>query len=210
MKKKIIVIFVIVLLIIVSSILILINCKNSKNDNINNVIGNDKISITKEEINFQMQKENISEQDRKKEENIKKATDEILERKIIDKECEKRNIQLDNIQEEELKNKAFVEDLSEEDMEYAKKTGMTEEEMRQAIYELSTEMQKEVKLYDALLKEIYNNEITIDNQEFQSKVDKYNKNKDSKNVDSNYNVIELKKLADEYFELIKNQYTIDS
>lgn len=210
MKKKIIVIFIIVLLIIVSSILILINYKNSKNDNINNAIGNDKISITKEEINFQMQKENISEQDRKKEENIKKATDEILERKIIDKECEKRNIQLDNIQEEELKNKAFVEELSEEDMEYAKKTGMTEEEMRQAIYELSTEMQKEVKLYDALLKEIYNNEITIDNQEFQSKVDKYNKNKDSKNVDSNYNVIELKKLADEYFELIKNQYTIDS
>ncbi|MFR8146189.1 MAG: hypothetical protein ACLU8Y_04975 [Clostridia bacterium] len=42
-------------------------------------------------------------------------------KKIVEEECKKRNINLDAKQEEAFRNKAFKEELSKEDKEYAKK-----------------------------------------------------------------------------------------
>lgn len=206
-KKCVVFIVIIVIIVIIGGMIFFIN-KSENGKNIDEK--NNEISITEEEIDFEMQKENIPVQNRQNEESIENAKEELIEKKIISKECDKRNIQLDATQEEEFRNKAFVEELSEEDKEYAERTGMTEEEIRQAIYDLSVEMQKEVKLYDALLKEIYNNEVTIDNQEFKNKVNEYNENRNSENVDFDYNFNELQKLTDEYFNLIKEQYIINS
>lgn len=59
--------------------------------------------------------------------------------------------------------------------------------MRQAIYDLSIEMQLKAELQDVLLQEIYENNNLHNNP-------------------LNYNVKKLIQLTDEYFGLIKKQY----
>lgn len=67
--------------------------------------------------------------------------------------------------------------------------------MRQAIYDLSIEMQLKAELQDVLLQEIYEN-----------KVNNYYENNNLHNNPLNYNVKKLIQLTDEYFGLIKKQY----
>ena len=86
------------------------------------------------------------------------------------------------------------------------KSGMSEEEMRQAIYDLSIEMQLKAELQDVLLQEIYENKVAINNYEFQNKVNNYYENNNLHNNPLNYSVKELIQLSEEYFEFIKKQY----
>ena len=83
---------------------------------------------------------------------------------------------------------------------------MSEEEMRQAIYDLSIEIQLKAELQDVLLQEIYENKVAINNYEFQNKVNNYYENNNLHNNPLNYNVKELIQLTDEYLGLIKKQY----
>lgn len=130
----------------------------------------------------------------------------FLKKKIVEEECKKRNINLDTKQEEEFRDKAFKEELSNEDKEYAKKVQLNEEEMRQAIYDLSVEIQLKAELQDVLLHEINENKVTINNDEFKNKVNNYYERHNIHNNPLNYSVKELIQLSEEYFELIKKQY----
>ena len=137
---------------------------------------------------------------------INKVKESIFEKKIVEEECKKRNINLDTKQEEEFRDKAFKEELSNEDKEYAKKVQLNEEEMRQAIYDLSVEIQLKAELQDVLLHEINENKVTINNDEFKNKVNNYYERHNIHNNPLNYSVKELIQLSEEYFELIKKQY----
>lgn len=197
--------FIIIIILVVLSLIILTYLKKSNTD-IKEM--NNEISISKDELDLEMKRESILGEDKLEKEKIQDTKKEIFERKFIEKECEKRDIKINSKQEEEFRNKAFKEELSKEDKEYAKKSGMSEEEMRQAIYDLSIEMQKKVELYDVLLKEIYNNKVTINDENFKNKVNKYNEKRNSDKGSLNYNLKELNNLADEYFALIEKQYTM--
>lgn len=137
---------------------------------------------------------------------INEVRKSIFEKKIVEEECKKRNINLDTKQEEAFRNKAFKEELSNEDKEYAKKVQLNEEEMRQAIYDLSVEIQLKAELQDVLLHEINENKVTINNDEFKNKVNNYYERHNIHNNHLNYSVKELIQLSEEYFELIKKQY----
>lgn len=137
---------------------------------------------------------------------INEVKESIFEKKIVEEECKKRNINLDTKQEEAFRDKAFKEELSNEDKEYAKKVQLNEEEMRQAIYDLSVEIQLKAELQDVLLHEINENKVTINNDEFKNKVNNYYERHNIHNNHLNYSVKELIQLSEEYFELIKKQY----
>ena len=137
---------------------------------------------------------------------INEVRKSIFEKKIVEEECKKRNINLDTKQEEAFRDKAFKEELSNEDKEYAKKVQLNEEEMRQAIYDLSVEIQLKAELQDVLLHEINENKVTINNDEFKNKVNNYYERHNIHNNHLNYSVKELIQLSEEYFELIKKQY----
>lgn len=198
-EDKFFVIIIIILLIILAGILILKESSsiNIKKDNAKQ----SEIVISKAELDSEMKKVSVLGIN-----DINKVKESIFERKIVEEECKKRNINLDAKQGEAFRNKAFKEELSKEDKEYAKKSGMSEEEMRQAIYDLSIEMQLKAELQDVLLQEIYENKVTINNYEFQNKVNNYYGNNNLHNNPLNYNVKELIQLTDEYFGLIKKQY----
>ena len=198
-EDKFFVIIIIILLIILAVILIFeeSNSSNIKKDNAEQ----NEILVSKDEIDSEMKKVRVLGIN-----DINEVRKSIFERKIVEEECKKRNINLDAKQGEAFRNKAFKEELSKEDKEYAKKSGMSEEEMRQAIYDLSIEMQLKAELQDVLLQEIYENKVTINNYEFQNKVNNYYGNNNLHNNPLNYNVKELIQLTDEYFGLIKKQY----
>ena len=198
-EDKFFVIIIIILLIILAGILIFeeINISNIKKDNAEQ----NEILVSKDEIDSEMKKVRVLGIN-----DINEVRKSIFERKIVEEECKKRNINLDAKQGEAFRNKAFKEELSKEDKEYAKKSGMSEEEMRQAIYDLSIEMQLKAELQDVLLQEIYENKVTINNYEFQNKVNNYYGNNNLHNNPLIYNVKELIQLTDEYFGLIKKQY----
>lgn len=194
-EDKFFVIIIIILLIILAGILIFEESNSSNNIKKDNA-EQDEILVSKDEIDSEMKKVRVLGIN-----DINEVRKSIFERKIVEEECKKRNINLDAKQGE-----AFKEELSKEDKEYAKKSGMSEEEMRQAIYDLSIEMQLEAELQDVLLHEIYENKVTINNYEFQNKVNNYYENNNLHNNPLNYNVKELIQLTDEYFGLIKKQY----
>lgn len=198
-EDKFFVIIIIILLIILAGILIFeeSNSSNIKKDNAEQ----NEILVSKDEIDSEMKKVRVLGIN-----DINEVRKSIFERKIVEEECKKRNIDLDAKQGEAFRNEAFKEELSKEDKEYAKKSGMSEEEMRQAIYDLSIEMQLKAELQDVLLQEIYENKVTINNYEFQNKVNNYYGNNNLHNNPLNYNVKELIQLTDEYFGLIKKQY----
>lgn len=198
-EDKFFVIIIIILLIILAGILIFeeSNSSNIKKDNAEQ----NEILVSKDEIDSEMKKVRVLGIN-----DINEVRKSIFERKIVEEECKKRNINLDAKQEEAFRNKAFKEELSQEDKEYAKKSGMSEEEMRQAIYDLSVEMQLKAELQDVLLQEIYENKVAINNYEFQNKVNNYYENNNLHNNPLNYNVKELIQLTDEYLGLIKKQY----
>lgn len=198
-EDKFFVIIIIILLIILAGILIFeeSNSSNIKKDNAEQ----NEILVSKDEIDSEMKKVRVLGIN-----DINEVRKSIFERKIVEEECKKRNINLDAKQGEAFRNEAFKEELSKEDKEYAKKSGMSEEEMRQAIYDLSIEMQLKAELQDVLLQEIYENKVTINNYEFQNKVNNYYGNNNLHNNPLNYNVKELIQLTDEYFGLIKKQY----
>ncbi len=166
-EDKFFVIIIIILLIILAGILIFEESNSSNNIKKDNA-EQDEILVSKDEIDSEMKKVRVLGIN-----DINEVRKSIFERKIVEEECKKRNINLDAKQGEAFRNKAFKEELSKEDKEYAKKSGMSEEEMRQAIYDLSIEMQLETELQDVLLHEIYENKVTINNYEFQNKVNNY-------------------------------------
>lgn len=133
-EDKFFVIIIIILLIILAGVLIFeeSNSSNIKKDNAEQ----NEILVSKDEIDSEMKKVRVLGIN-----DINEVRKSIFERKIVEEECKKRNINLDAKQEEAFRNKAFKEELSQEDKEYAKKSGMSEKEMRQAIYDLSIEMQ---------------------------------------------------------------------
>lgn len=198
-EDKFFVITIIILLIILAGILILKESSsiNIKKDNAKQ----SEIVISKAELDSEMKKVSVLGIN-----DINKVKESIFEKKIVEEECKKRNINLDTKQEEEFRDKAFKEELSNEDKEYAKKVQLNEEEMRQAIYDLSVEIQLKAELQDVLLHEINENKVTINNYEFQNKVNNYYGNNNLHNNPLNYNVKELIQLTDEYFGLIKKQY----
>lgn len=198
-EDKFLVSIIIILLIILAGILIFKenSSANIKKDNVEQ----NEILISKDEIDSEMKKVRVFGIN-----DINEIKENIFERKIVEEECNKRNISLDAKQEEEFRDKAFKEELSNEDKEYAKKVQMNEEEMRQAIYDLLIEIQLKAELQDVLLQEINENKVTINNDEFKNKVNNYYENNNLYNNPLNYNVKELIQLADEYFDLIKEQY----
>ncbi|MBS5854499.1 MAG: hypothetical protein KIC56_04670 [Clostridium sp.] len=198
-EDKCFVITIIILLIILAGILILKESSsiNIKKDNAKQ----SEIVISKAELDSEMKKVSVLGIN-----DINKVKESIFEKKIVEEECKKRNINLDTKQEEEFRDKAFKEELSNEDKEYAKKVQLNEEEMRQAIYDLSVEIQLKAELQDVLLHEINENKVTINNDEFKNKVNNYYERHNIHNNPLNYSVKELIQLSEEYFELIKKQY----
>lgn len=153
-EDKFFVITIIILLIILAGILILKESSsiNIKKDNAKQ----SEIVISKAELDSEMKKVSVLGIN-----DINEVKESIFEKKIVEEECKKRNINLDTKQEEEFRDKAFKEELSNEDKEYAKKVQLNEEEMRQAIYDLSVEIQLKAELQDVLLQEIYENKVTM-------------------------------------------------
>lgn len=198
-EDKCFVITIIILLIILAGILILKESSsiNIKKDNAKQ----SEIVISKAELDSEMKKVSVLGIN-----DINEVKESIFEKKIVEEECKKRNINLDTKQEEEFRDKAFKEELSNEDKEYAKKVQLNEEEMRQAIYDLSVEIQLKAELQDVLLHEINENKVTINNDEFKNKVNNYYERHNIHNNPLNYSVKELIQLSEEYFELIKKQY----
>ena len=198
-EDKFFVIIIIILLIILAGILILKESSsiNIKKDNAKQ----SEIVISKAELDSEMKKVSVLGIN-----DINKVKESIFEKKIVEEECKKRNINLDTKQEEEFRDKAFKEELSNEDKEYAKKVQLNEEEMRQAIYDLSVEIQLKAELQDVLLHEINEKKVTINNDEFKNKVNNYYERHNIHNNHLNYSVKELIQLSEEYFELIKKQY----
>ena len=198
-EDKFFVITIIILLIILAGILILKESSsiNIKKDNAKQ----SEIVISKAELDSEMKKVSVLGIN-----DINEVKESIFEKKIVEQECKKRNINLDTKQEEEFRDKAFKEELSNEDKEYAKKVQLNEEEMRQAIYDLSVEIQLKAELQDVLLHEINENKVTINNDEFKNKVNNYYERHNIHNNHLNYSVKELIQLSEEYFELIKKQY----
>ena len=198
-EDKFFVIIIIILLIILAGILILKESSsiNIKKDNAKQ----SEIVISKAELDSEMKKVSVLGIN-----DINKVKESIFEKKIVEEECKKRNINLDTKQEEEFRDKSFKEELSNEDKEYAKKVQLNEEEMRQAIYDLSVEIQLKAELQDVLLHEINENKVTINNDEFKNKVNNYYERHNIHNNPLNYSVKELIQLSEEYFELIKKQY----
>lgn len=198
-EDKFFVIIIIILLIILAGILILKESSsiNIKKDNAKQ----SEIVISKAELDSEMKKVSVLGIN-----DINEVKESIFEKKIVEEECKKRNINLDTKQEEEFRDKAFKEELSNEDKEYAKKVQLNEEEMRQAIYDLSVEIQLKAELQDVLLHEINENKVTINNDEFKNKVNNYYERHNIHNNPLNYSVKELIQLSEEYFELIKKQY----
>lgn len=198
-EDKFFVIIIIILLIILAGILIFeeSNSSNIKKDNAEQ----NEILVSKDEIDSEMKKVRVLGIN-----DINEVRKSIFERKIVEEECKKRNINLDAKQGEAFRNKAFKEELSNEDKEYAKKVQLNEEEMRQAIYDLSVEIQLKAELQDVLLHEINENKVTINNDEFKNKVNNYYERHNIHNNPLNYSVKELIQLSEEYFELIKKQY----
>lgn len=198
-EDKFFVITIIILLIILAGILILKESSsiNIKKDNAKQ----SEIVISKAELDSEMKKVSVLGIN-----DINEVKESIFEKKIVEEECKKRNINLDTKQEEEFRDKAFKEELSNEDKEYAKKVQLNEEEMRQAIYDLSVEIQLKAELQDVLLHEINENKVTINNDEFKNKVNNYYERHNIHNNHLNYSVKELIQLSEEYFELIKKQY----
>lgn len=196
-EDKFFVITIIILLIILAGILILKESSsiNIKKDNAKQ----SEIVISKAELDSEMKKVSVLGIN-----DINEVKESIFEKKIVEEECKKRNINLDTKQEEEFRDKAFKEELSNEDKEYAKKVQLNEEEMRQAIYDLSVEIQLKAELQDVLLHEINENKVTINNDEFKNKVNNYYERHNIHNNHLNYSVKELIQLSEEYFELIKN------
>lgn len=198
-EDKCFVITIIILLIILAGILILKESSsiNIKKDNAKQ----SEIVISKAELDSEMKKVSVLGIN-----DINEVKESIFEKKIVEEECKKRNINLDTKQEEAFRDKAFKEELSNEDKEYAKKVQLNEEEMRQAIYDLSVEIQLKAELQDVLLHEINEKKVTINNDEFKNKVNNYYENNNLHNNSLNYNVKKLIQLTDEYFGLIKKQY----
>lgn len=198
-EDKFFVIIIIILLIILAGILIFeeSNSSNIKKDNAEQ----NEILVSKDEIDSEMKKVRVLGIN-----DINEVRKSIKKKKIVEEECKKRNINLDAKQEEAFRNKAFKEELSKEDKEYAKKVQLNEEEMRQAIYDLSVEIQLKAELQDVLLHEINENKVTINNDEFKNKVNNYYERHNIHNNPLNYSVKELIQLSEEYFELIKKQY----
>lgn len=198
-EDKCFVITIIILLIILAGILILKESSsiNIKKDNAKQ----SEIVISKAELDSEMKKVSVLGIN-----DINEVKESIFEKKIVEEECKKRNINLDTKQEEAFRDKAFKEELSNEDKEYAKKVQLNEEEMRQAIYDLSVEIQLKAELQDVLLHEINENKVTINNDEFKNKVNNYYERHNIHNNPLNYSVKELIQLSEEYFELIKKQY----
>lgn len=198
-EDKFFVITIIILLIILAGILIPKESSsiNIKKDNAKQ----SEIVISKAELDSEMKKVSVLGIN-----DINEVKESIFEKKIVEEECKKRNINLDTKQEEEFRDKAFKEELSNEDKEYAKKVQLNEEEMRQAIYDLSVEIQLKAELQDVLLHEINENKVTINNDEFKNKVNNYYERHNIHNNHLNYSVKELIQLSEEYFELIKKQY----
>lgn len=198
-EDKFFVITIIILLIILAGILILKESSsiNIKKDNAKQ----SEIVTSKAELDSEMKKVSVLGIN-----DINEVKESIFEKKIVEEECKKRNINLDTKQEEEFRDKAFKEELSNEDKEYAKKVQLNEEEMRQAIYDLSVEIQLKAELQDVLLHEINENKVTINNDEFKNKVNNYYERHNIHNNPLNYSVKELIQLSEEYFELIKKQY----
>ena len=198
-EDKFFVIIIIILLIILAGILILKESSsiNIKKDNAKQ----SEIVISKAELDSEMKKVSVLGIN-----DINKVKESIFEKKIVEEECKKTNINLDTKQEEKFRDKAFKEELSNEDKEYAKKVQLNEEEMRQAIYDLSVEIQLKAELQDVLLHEINENKVTINNDEFKNKVNNYYERHNIHNNPLNYSVKELIQLSEEYFELIKKQY----
>jgi len=198
-EDKFFVIIIIILLIILAGILILKESSsiNIKKDNAKQ----SEIVISKAELDSEMKKVSVLGIN-----DINEVKESIFEKKIVEEECKKRNINLDTKQEEAFRDKAFKEELSNEDKEYAKKVQLNEEEMRQAIYDLSVEIQLKAELQDVLLHEINEKKVTINNDEFKNKVNNYYERHNIHNNHLNYSVKELIQLSEEYFELIKKQY----
>ena len=198
-EDKFFVIIIIILLIILAGILILKESSsiNIKKDNAKQ----SEIVISKAELDSEMKKVSVLGIN-----DINEVKESIFEKKIVEEECKKRNINLDTKQEEAFRDKAFKEELSNEDKEYAKKVQLNEEEMRQAIYDLSVEIQLKAELQDVLLHEINENKVTINNDEFKNKVNNYYERHNIHNNHLNYSVKELIQLSEEYFEFIKKQY----
>ena len=198
-EDKFFVITIIILLIILAGILILKESSsiNIKKDNAKQ----SEIVISKAELDSEMKKVSVLGIN-----DINEVKESIFEKKIVEEECKKRNINLDTKQEEAFRDKAFKEELSNEDKEYAKKVQLNEEEMRQAIYDLSVEIQLKAELQDVLLHEINEKKVTINNDEFKNKVNIFLERHNIHYNHINYSVKELIQLSEEYFELIKKQY----
>ncbi|MFR7545056.1 MAG: hypothetical protein ACLUWN_03830 [Clostridia bacterium] len=104
-EDKFFVIIIIILLIILAGILILKESSsiNIKKDNAKQ----SEIVISKAELDSEMKKVSVLGIN-----DINKVKESIFEKKIVEEECKKRNINLDAKQEEAFRNKAFKEELS--------------------------------------------------------------------------------------------------
>ena len=108
-EDKFFVIIIIILLIILAGILIFEESNSSNNIKKDNA-EQDEILVSKDEIDSEMKKVRVLGIN-----DINEVRKSIFERKIVEEECKKRNINLDAKQGEAFRNKAFKEELSKED-----------------------------------------------------------------------------------------------
>ena len=165
MVKKIFLIFIGVSLILLTVVIIISSTiQYIKKDN--------EIDVSNKEIKLEVMKNrntnkiNIDDTSVSEEE----ISNKIFEEKVLLKECEKRNIDIEDETKQELKKVTFNNPISDENMKVISNMNMTEEEFRNYLYNKLIDMQLRVNLKKELLEEINTNNIKINNQEFKQKV----------------------------------------
>lgn len=159
------------------------------------------ITISKNEIQF--------EREFKNDDNANISDEEILnsifDKKVMAKECDIRNIQIDDEILESLKEKSQKES-TESEKNKLKDIGMSEESFKENYLQELVCFEKEILLKQALLEEISSNNIKVEDKEFKSKIDNYNKKKSSYSIEEN--LLQTESLLHEYIDIIKSNYTI--
>lgn len=163
----------------------------------------DKIIISNEEIELEIMK-NEDTYDKEKDIDFDKVTEKIFQEKVLNKESQKRNINIDNGTQEKLKEISLNNTISEENKRKIESLGLSEEEFREYLYNNLIEMQKRVLLKKELLEEINNNNIKIDNENFKEKVDIFNSNRETNSAEEV--LITTEELLNEYITILEQEY----
>lgn len=202
MVKKIFLIFIGVSLILLTVVIIISSTiQYIKKDN--------EIDVSNKEIKLEVMKNrntnkiNIDDTSVSEEE----ISNKIFEEKVLLKECEKRNIDIEDETKQELKKVTFNNPISDENMKVISNMNMTEEEFRNYLYNKLIDMQLRVNLKKELLEEINTNNIKINNQEFKQKVKNFNEYKNSENVNIDETIQNAENLLNEYITILEKQYT---